>query len=309
MTAARYRGQLVGLLAHHPAALEVLEHPLQQPGIAEQLQRLPLLGLVQRGDRPWPRSLRGLADLDIGQLLHPQQHLGEILLDHLLGDPQLRRRLLDEGRPLPRRVQVEGVDVEPLSALPARPAGSPGAGRSWCCARAPAPATAASPRAPLDHHLLARSLCRHLVPGSRRLRRGHRRLRWRRREGSERWGGAGSSFAASPGCLRGVRRVEPAPTRCAAAGTTVAGPLAGAQPHRLAQHRSDAPLGAVSGFSTRNDVGVLPLGEEHPVRVDPRRPPAGSPAAPPPGRRQGRGHRRSAPARPRAGATPPGGPR
>ena len=104
--------QLVRLLPHHPAGLEVGQDPLQQAGLPQQGQGLgPLVvrqldDLLLRGQRP--------PDLLVLQLLQLPQHPPQVGLDGLLPQPQLKGRLLGEAGPLAGRVQVQRVHVEAL---------------------------------------------------------------------------------------------------------------------------------------------------------------------------------------------------
>ncbi len=55
-------------------------------------------------------------DLRVLQRLEREQHRAQVALDHLGLDAELGGGLLREGAPLPRRVEVQRVDVEALAA-------------------------------------------------------------------------------------------------------------------------------------------------------------------------------------------------
>ena len=107
---AQIADELVGLLAHDTAPGEVLDDALQQARIAQQLHRLGPVLLADR-DRLFLRCER-LFDLLVLQLFQLQQHPAQVAADHFFLDAQLLRGLLREDAALPRRVEVERIDVE-----------------------------------------------------------------------------------------------------------------------------------------------------------------------------------------------------
>jgi hypothetical protein len=110
ITVSEIADEFVGLLAYNTAPREVLDDPVEQPRIAQQLhRRRPLL--FSQCDRFFLRE-KGLPDLLVAQLLQFEQHLAHVAPHDLFLDPQLRRRLLHEGHAGPRRVQFQRVHME-----------------------------------------------------------------------------------------------------------------------------------------------------------------------------------------------------
>ena len=114
----RHRGQISGelvrLLAHHSRDLEVGQDAVEQPRVLEQVERGLPLGRVERD--LLGRRLQDLPDLGVLELLELQEHLAEVLLEGVVLEAELGGGLLDEGGPVPGRVEIEGVDVEGVGA-------------------------------------------------------------------------------------------------------------------------------------------------------------------------------------------------
>jgi hypothetical protein len=103
--------QRVRRLAHQPASRDVGDDPVQEVGIGEQLERGRALGVGQLDGRGLGGE--GRADQLVLALLAGEQQRGEIRLEDLGGELELLGRLLDEGHPLARGIEVERVEVEP----------------------------------------------------------------------------------------------------------------------------------------------------------------------------------------------------
>ena len=116
--AARYGGdvadQLVGLLAHHAATLEVFQDAIEQARILQQLERRGAV-LVADGDLRLFRLQRFL-DLLVLQFLQLAQHVPQIVFDGIFLQPHFDGGLLDEHGALAGRVEIERIDVEAVAA-------------------------------------------------------------------------------------------------------------------------------------------------------------------------------------------------
>ena len=93
--------------------------PVEQMRIPEQLERGRPLGLTHgRYGRLWRQ---GPLDLGLLQSFQRQQHAPQLAAQDVLRHAELDAGLLEEPRPLARRVQVEGVHVEAAGPRPGRP--------------------------------------------------------------------------------------------------------------------------------------------------------------------------------------------
>ena len=109
------RDELVGLLADDTELGEIRDDARQEIRRAQKLERLLALAIREHDRRLLFRCQSG-RDLLLLHRFEPQEQLAEIPLHHLLLDAELERRLLHVGRALPRRVEVQRVDVEALAA-------------------------------------------------------------------------------------------------------------------------------------------------------------------------------------------------
>jgi hypothetical protein len=139
--------ELVRAFTDHPATLKILENTLQKLRLPQQLQRLVLLLLRELALRRYLARFLPLFQ----KFLELQQHLAEVVLDHLLLDQKLVARELRKMRSLPRRIQLQRVHVEGAPFARAEQVHAQRAG--WRLARQPAHAP--PPIAKLKTHLVA----------------------------------------------------------------------------------------------------------------------------------------------------------
>src|SRR6185503_18413373 len=104
------RDEEIRALADDTEAPEVVADSIDEPGIAQELERGVALGVRHQGGFRLRRSTP--REESLLRLLEREKDATEIALERGLLDAELEARLLDERRAVPRRVDIEHVDME-----------------------------------------------------------------------------------------------------------------------------------------------------------------------------------------------------